>query len=49
MTYGNPASLLGDSFGDDLRGLVLVGADDDMAGILRQHDLHQLSTETRLE
>ena len=48
MTHGNPASLLGDSLGDDLRSLVLVGADDDVAGVLRQHDLHQLPADAGL-
>ena len=45
---GNPASLLVDALVDDLRGLVLVGADDDVASVLGQHDLHQLSPDPRL-
>lgn len=48
-TSGNPASLLTDALvDDDLCGLVLVGADDDVAGVLRQDDLHQLAADTRL-
>ena len=45
---GNPASLVGDALADDLRCLVLVGADDDVAGVLRQHDLHQLPSDPGL-
>ena len=34
---------------DDLGGLVLVGADDDVAGVLGQHDLHQLPADPGLQ
>ena len=44
----NPASLFGDSLADDILGLVLVGADDDVAGVVGQHDLHQLPANPRL-